>query len=319
MKEGHKIHMNIKNMIILLLLFVLMFGGIKLLVRLNTPDGIEKWESFLKSEENRDLDTTYEKMYNRENTYQITGGKLYFNGEDGLYQYDYANLKEKRIFGDDVTADFQIINNTIYYTKINDNADVNDLNLVCQKLDGSGKKTLEKNILDYLCVGNEIVFCRYEGDNVNVYQYPNHKLLFSVNDSDEDLYYLGDILFCWKEYVAFQGDLDLGYISAYNLKTGAWKEYFNMCNTRDEFYYKRTDVQCIEGNIFIQGVMCDSTKSSLGGEYYVDDAPENGIWKINLVTGKKEHLTQELYHGGIYVLNNKLYGIDAGKCDLIYK
>ena len=144
------------------------------------------------------------------------------------------------------------------------------MNLVSRKLDGSEKKTLEKNILDYLCVGNEIVFCRYEGDNVNVYQYPNHKLLFSVNDSDEDLYYLGDILFCRKEYVAFQGDLDLGYISVYNLKTGEWKEYFNMCNTRDEFYYKRTDVQCIEGNIFIQGVMCDSTKSSLGGEYYTN-------------------------------------------------
>ena len=212
MKKKQNIHVNKKNMVMIVLLFVLLFGGIKLLLRLNTPNGTEMWESFLKSEEHRDLNTTYEKIYNRDNAYQIIGGKLYFNEEDGFYQYDYADSKEKRIFGDDVAADFQIINDTIYYTKINDNNNVNDLDLVCQKLDGSGKKTLEKNILDYLWVGDEIVFRRSEGDYVNVYQYPNHKLLFSVNESDKDLENLGDILFCWKEYVVFQGDLDFGYL-----------------------------------------------------------------------------------------------------------
>ena len=65
--------------------------------------------------------------------------------------------------------------------------------------------------------------------------------------------------------------------------------------------------------------MCDGTKSSIAGEYYVEDAPENGTWKINLVTGEKEHLTQKLYDGGIYVLNNRLYGVDYGVCELIYK
>ena len=65
--------------------------------------------------------------------------------------------------------------------------------------------------------------------------------------------------------------------------------------------------------LYVQGEVCDSTKSDIAGPHVVTDNKSNGIWKIDIETKQRQHISKNICAGGIYVLNNKLFGINNGK------
>lgn len=313
--------MKHKKLFLILPLVIILVGVIKLIIIINTPLGFQVLDRLLKENENHILDTTDEKKLNRENYYQIVGEKLYINQETGLTEYDYTTSKEKVLFDIYMPDTYQIINNKIYYCKMNDNDNGNDMDLICRSLDGNNKKKILKNISDFFFNGDEMIFYRYNHTGEQFYLYQEgeeHTFLFANEQYSDDGYYPVRPLFCWEDNIVFQGEYNLGYLAGYNLKTNQWKEYFNMQNTPKKLYYKKLDVQCIQNYMFVHGTMCDSTKTAIGGEYFLDDAQENGVWRINLITNERKQITQKVYSGGIYVLNGKLYGIDGGKYYLLY-
>lgn len=317
----------LKKFFVFIFLSIVLVGVIDVIQTIYTPNSYEVLERLLKRDENHTLNTTDEKKLNRENYYQIVDGKLYLNQESGLVEYDYSTKKEKVLLAiSSILNDYQIINDKIFFCKLNDCDNLNDMDLICRSLDGKKKKKILKNIAGFFFYEDEMIFYRYDenedadnGDKFYLYQGEGEPQLLFVNEEySEDGFYPAAPIFCWEGNIIFEGDLKLGYLAGYNLRTKQWQEYFNMRNTPEDRYYMQLDVQCIENYMFVHGTMCSTTKTAIAGPYYLDDAQENGVWRIDLNTNERKQITQTVYHEGIYVLNSKLYGIDNGKCYLLY-
>lgn len=82
-------------------------------------------------------------------------------------------------------------------------------------------------------------------------------------------------------------------------------------------YYRIIGIQARGDDLYVQGTVCDSRKTDIGGSYVVNDAEENGVWQVDIKTGQKEQITNTVYYGGIYILDGILYGIDNGKYEVI--
>lgn len=319
----------IKKIILGCLVGVLVVAMSEVIAILCQPLWYEVWDSYLKRDENQQLDTTQENNVNA-GGYQIVGGKLYYLDEDEehkdcLYQYDYVDSTEECLIRKKDIYDFQIVDNRIYYTvPCKDDEDVLE-NLICRDIDGK-KTKLRERIEGFVCRGKDIFYYRYGGRDENFFKLyqlmedGEDKLVLSKNVDDGP----SEFLFMYEDYVFFGGAYNEGYISAYNLQTGTWREYFNMTapvESRDnKFFYQLLDVQYADGNIFAQGYVCDSSKSNrlLTSPFYpVDDAPETGVWQINLATGEQSHIDQN-YFSEICALGGKLYGVRNGKCKLLY-
>ncbi|MDE6566150.1 MAG: hypothetical protein K2K70_00280 [Lachnospiraceae bacterium] len=323
--------MNYKNLIkkffVFLFLSIVLVGVIDVIQTIYTPNSYEVLERLLKRDENHTLNTSDEKKLNRDNYYQIVDGKLYLNQESGLVEYNYSTKKEKVLLAiSSILNDYQIINDKIYYCKMNDSDNLNDMDLICRSLDGKKKKKILKNIAGFFYCGDEMIFYRYDenvdndnGDRFYLYQEEGEPQLLFVNEEDsEDGCHPADPIFCWEGNIVFEGGGIGGYLAGYNLRTKQWQEYFNMCDTPKDRYYLQLDVQCIENYMFVHGTMCSTTKTAIAGPYYLYDAQETGVWQIDLITNERKQITQTVYHEGIYVLNGKLYGIDDGQCYLLY-
>ena len=237
------------------------------------------------------VDTSQEK--NQYLNYQIINGNLYLQKEDGLYQYNYENGEEEKILENSV-EDFMIIGDKIYYTKVNNNAieRYNCLSLFSKNIgkDNSRKKE------------NELKVYRYDIATKNC------KIIVSLSQNIINK----EMMFVIQDNIIF-GENDRSKIYSYNMRTKEWGEIFSIPLDGQDLFFYVTGVQVMNHYLYVQGEVCDSTKSDIAGPHVVTDNKSNGIWKIDIETKQRQHISKNICAGGIYVLNNKLFGINNGK------
>ena len=268
-------------------------------------------DSILKKTENSLLDTSQEK--NQYLNYQIINGNLYLQKEDGLYQYNYENGEEEKILENSM-EDFMIIGDKIYYTKVNNNAIelYNCLSLFCENIGKDNSKKLVGNIENCIFNKSFVLFCRKKENELKVYRYDiatkNCKIIVSLSQNIINK----EMMFVIQDNIIF-GENDRSKIYSYNMRTKEWGEIFSIpLDVQDLFFYV-TGVQVMNHYLYVQGEVCDSTKSDIAGPHVVTDNKSNGIWKIDIETKQRQHISKNICAGGIYVLNNKLFGINNGK------
>lgn len=268
-------------------------------------------DSLLKKTENSLLDTSQEK--NQYLNYQIINGNLYSQKEDGLYQYNYENGEEEKILENSM-EDFMIIGDKIYYTKVNNNAieRYNCLSLFCGNIGKDNSKKLVGDIENCIFNKSFALFSRKKENELNVYRYDiatkNCKIIVSLSKNIINK----EIMFVIQDNIIF-GENDRSKIYSYNMRTKEWGEIFSIPLDGQDLFFYVTGVQVMNHYLYVQGEVCDSTKSDIAGPHVVTDNKSNGIWKIDIETKQRQHISKNICAGGIYVLNNKLFGINNGK------
>lgn len=268
-------------------------------------------DSILKKTENSLLDTSQEK--NQYLNYQIINGNLYLQKEDGLYQYNYENGEEEKILENSM-EDFMIIGDKIYYTKVNNNAIelYNCLSLFCENIGKDNSKKLVGNIENCIFNKSFVLFCRKKENELKVYRYDiatkNCKIIVSLSQNIINK----EMMFVIQDNIIF-GENDRSKIYSYSMRTKEWGEIFSIPLDGQDLFFYVTGVQVMNHYLYVQGEVCDSTKSDIAGPHVVTDNKSNGIWKIDIETKQRQHISKNICAGGIYVLNNKLFGINNGK------
>ena len=84
-----------------------------------------------------------------------------------------------------------------------------------------------------------------------------------------------------------------------------------------DLYFRIHDIQINQMDLYIQGLVCNTGKSSIAGYCVEKNADENGIWKVDLETGQRKQVANKIYYGGIYILGDVLYAVDNGKYETI--
>lgn len=318
----------VKRIILILLIgivLLILLIGIKLYLAFIEPDTGEILKTLLIEPQNQKLDTSEEKT--KDIPFQITGEILYYLEESsGIFQYDYRTKETKKIIKSDISTNFKVIDGKIYDLKINDKRleeegqNINDI-IFRDLKDKNIKRTLIKYVSDCIFYKDSIIFSRYEGEEENIYQYylgqSKYKKILSIPGDSENEKYPGELKYMLNDYIVFaEGNMG-GWLSVYNLKTRQWRPCFKIDFKEEQMYFWFLDIQAIGDFVYIQGQVCDSTRSALAGPYVVENAEENGIWEVNIKTGEQKHLTETVYHGGIYVLDHKLYGINDGKYEKV--
>ena len=120
------------------------------------------------------------------------------------------------------------------------------------------------------------------------------------------------MMFVIQDNIIF-GENDRSKIYSYNMRTKEWGEIFSIPLDGQDLFFYVTGVQVMNHYLYVQGEVCDSTKSDIAGPHVVTDNKSNGIWKIDIETKQRQHISKNICAGGIYVLNNKVFGINNGK------
>ncbi len=307
---------NVKSII-----FIGLLLGIGIIcLSINLFNHKETLHSLLKKEENSILNTTEEK--NGEIPYQIVDGILYY-GDEGFCQYKYSTKESKILRKGFMPKDFLIVGKKVYCTEINNSSEEgNDWDIISRSLENlDAKEVLIERVSDYVFTLDSVIFLRYEGDKRNVYKYVMDEStctkVVSISDELSEDKRLQELKFAIGSFLVFLGETSNGYIIVYDMETKLWNTYFFIDFCEKNLFYKILDVQAANGNIYIQGVVCDRNKSSIAGPYVVKKAKENGTWQVDIRTGEMKKITNNVYYEGIYILNNSLYGIDSRKCEVI--
>lgn len=299
--------------------------GIKLYLAFIEPDSNEILKILLTEPENQNLNTSEEKT--KDIPFQITEGILYYiDKSSGIFLYDYRTKETKKIIKSDIPTNFKIIDEKIYYSEINDKRleeeGQNIKDIIYRDFNDKYKKhTLIKYVSDCIFYKDSILFSRYEGEEENIYRYylsqSKYKKILSIPGDSKNEKYPGELKYMLSDYLVFAGGNMGGYLSVYNLKTKQWKPCFKIDFKEEELYFWIIGIQAVDDSVYIQGMVCDSTKSALAGPYVVKSVEENGIWEVNIKTGEQKQLKKTLYHGGIYVLDHTLYEIADGEYEKV--
>ena len=244
-------------------------------------------DSLLKKTENSLLDTSQEK--NQYLNYQIINGNLYSQKEDGLYQYNYENGEEEKILENSM-EDFMIIGDKIYYTKVNNNAieRYNCLSLFCGNIGKDNSKKLVGDIENCIFNKSFALFSRKKENELNVYRYDiatkNCKIFVSLSKKIINK----EMMFVIQDNIIF-GEYERSKIYSYNMRTKEWGEIFSIPLDGQDLFFYVTGVQVMNHYLYVQGEVCDSTKSDIAGPHVVTDKKSNGIWKIDIETKQRQH------------------------------
>ena len=226
---------------------------------------------------------------------------------------DYENGEEEKILENSV-EDFMIIGDKIYYTKVNNNAieRYNCLSLFCKNIGKDNSKKLVGDIENCIFNKSFALFCRKKENELKVYRYDiatkNCKIIVSLSQNIINK----EMMFVIQDNIIF-GENDRSKIYSYNMRTKEWGEIFSIPLDGQDLFFYVTGVQVMNHYLYVQGEVCDSTKSDIAGPHVVTDNKSNGIWKIDIETKQRQHISKNICAGGIYVLNNKLFGINNGK------
>lgn len=283
-----------------------------------TKDEEEVLADLLTKPEYMTLDTTREK--GGYCPYQIQNGILYLNGQNGFCQYDFARKEWKTLWTGDV-YDYLVVGDAVYCMEFADDSGTENMwNIISRNLNNlQEKKVLIENVFDCVFAKGYIYYSCFD-ENVtqrNIYQYDTNTLksreLFSfdlqadeVDKNGVEVDENGEMIFASGQYFGFENGND---ICLYNKELCQWN-CFRMNFEKNNLYFWIHDIQENETSLYIQGMVCDATKSAIAGPYVEKDAPENGIWKVDIKTGGRKQIANKIYYGGIYILNDVLYGID---------
>ena len=182
------------------------------------------------------------------------------------------------------------------------------------------KKVLVPHVCDFVNHGDDIYYSRYEEDARSVYKYEkkyNPQILSTDAFDDDGLDILGDLKYSYGDNVVFVGDNGEIVISVYDCEKEQWNKFSLFQFENSDYYFRRWTVNAHDDYLYIEGIVCDRTKSSLAGPYEVKKAKENGIWRINIRTGEKEQISTSAKYRGMYMLDGSLYGMYQGKVEKI--
>lgn len=306
--------------ILLVIIVLVIIGGVKIYHLFTTPDYFEVLLGLLEEPQNERLNTTGEKT--GFTPYQILDGNLYYE-KDSLYQYNYNSKQRKKLWDGEVMG-FKIMKDKVFYAEWQKNRneyDHNFWNIECRDLGDLHKEQVAEGVSDWVFSGESVFFSRMERNIRRIWQYDINSrqckeiVAFNIFDQNEESEQ-GEMELVIDQNIIFK-DTGGAYLRLYNMQTGKWNKFFCVDFQKKELYYRIIGIQAKGDDLYVQGTVCDSKKSDLGGSYVVSDAEENGIWRVDINTGKKEQLTNTVYYGGIYMLDGILYGIDNGKYEMI--
>ena len=262
--------------------------------------------------ENVSLDTTSQK--NRYCYYQIVDGILYLDGKDGFCQYDFVKEEWKTIWSGEVN-NYKIVGRNVFCME--PAGDSEELwNVLSRNLDNfNEKKVLIEKVFDCVFCEGCIYYSRFDENSEKRYicQFDTNtsksRTIFCIDSQVDDEIRYGEMVAASKNYFLF---CEAGGVWIYNRKAGQWNR-FRMNFNETNLYFWIHDIQINQTDLYIQGLVCNTEKSSIAGYYVEENAAENGIWKVNLETGQRKQVVNNIYYGGIYILGDVLYAVDDGK------
>lgn len=305
--------------ILLVFVLLLLIGGIKIYQFFTMPNPFEVLIGLLEEPQNKKLNTTEEKT--GFTPYQILDGNLYYE-KDGLCQYNYESNKRKKLWDEDI-YEFKIMKGKIYYAKMRKDRDNNDHNfcsIECRDLENLHKEQVVEGVTDWVFSGESIFFSHMIGNKRYIQQYDistqqcKEIVAFNIFDQDGESKQ-GEMELVIDQNIIFE-DTGGRYLILYNMQTKKWNKLFQFQFQEKELYYRITGIQVRGDDLYVQGTVCDSRINDLGGSRVVNDAEENGVWRVDIKTGQKEQVTNTVYCW-IYILDGILYGIDYGKYEVI--
>lgn len=110
------------------------------------------------------------------------------------------------------------------------------------------------------------------------------------------------------KYIFFSNRAIGGGIYTVDESTGEVRKVFSIEN-EGSVYCKLAGVKCAKDKVHIWGIACDSAKSTLGGQYYMEDSTKTGVWQVNLTDFKAERILDEFYDE-MCILQGELYGVE---------
>lgn len=254
-----------------------------------------EWVQYVRS--NSISDTSNDKQQNISQPFQIYKGKMYINDIDLFKQIDLKEGVVKTIknkLGDS----FFIKNDYIYFLDSQEEPQIS----YCKLTDGKRISRYWNKIDSMLWTQNELIGLRvedntsmilkYDGEEERtILTYPTNLNVNQLVGFYEDTYYL------------------LGVNKLYKVSKAVPKlsEIFSIKES-DPYSFMILEVRYIDGHIFVLGTVIDTSSSSLGGLFYVEDAESTGVWDISLSNLKKKKISDTLFDN-LYVYNNCLYGI----------
>ena len=274
--------------------------------------------NILTKPENASLDTTRQK--NEYCSYQIVDGILYLDGKDGFCQYDFAEKEWKTIWSGEVN-NYKIVGRNIFCMEPADDSEELELwNVLSRNLDNfTEKKVLIEKVFD--CVFDEecIYYSCFDenSDKRYICQFDTNtsksRTIFCIDSQADDEIKYGKMVAASEKYFVF---CENGGVWTYNREVGQW-DCFKVDFNEPDLYFRIHDIQINQMDLYIQGLVCNTGKSSIAGYYVEKNADENGIWKVDLETGQRKQVANKIYYGGIYILGDVLYAVDNGKYETI--
>mgnify|MGYP000102387113 CR=1 FL=1 len=259
--------------------------------------------------ENGVTDTTEEKGMNISETFQVYKNRLYCNLEKGFGFVDLKTGKRENLTSEYI-YNFVICDELIYYLDTRRAVDC----LVCKNLkDVAGKEWLRvlRDIESYIFINKEVIALRELEDKHVIIKYGedgSEQVLLEFGVDVMEQYEAQLCGYYEGKYIFFSNRAIGGGVYMIDESTGEVRKVFSIEN-EGSVYCKLAGVKCAKDKVYIWGIACDSAKSTLGGQYYMENSTKTGVWQVNLTDFKAERILDEFYDE-MCILQGELYGVE---------
>ena len=273
----------------------------------------KKWIRFLKSQENAQIDTTYEKKSNKEINYQITNGKLYYfdksilDTEYHFFVYDYqyrTNIELPFV----PSYNFCVIDNYIYYEVFENQKKCIKYRILSMP---EHDYCLKEGVGDWIFDNEDIIYSTKEDNCVNFFHlsiyYRDVEGEIEAMELSSDENYGWDMRYCFNGLIVFESCYSSN-LKCYDKKSKVWKEISYIPSATEPYYFGVKKQQYVGNYVVFCGTMMDSTRTAIAGTYELKNEPQNGVWVLDITSGKTTHI-QTGYIYNLYVLNGEIYGM----------
>lgn len=252
-------------------------------------------------------DTTEEKGINISETFQVYKNRLYCNSGNGFGFVDLETGKREELTTEYI-YDFVICDELIYYLDMNKAID----RLVCKNLnDVAGKEQLRvlRDVDSYFFMNKEAIALRNTEDKHVIIKWGEDGSKQVLLEFGVDVIEAYDVQLCGYyegKYILFSNRAIGGGIYTVDGNTGEVRKVFSI-EEEGSVYCKLDGVRCTKDKVYIWGLAFDSTRSTLGGQYSIEDSDKTGVWQVNLTDYKAERISDEFYDE-MCILQGELYG-----------
>lgn len=259
--------------------------------------------------EKRIADTTEEKGMNISETFQVYKNRLYCNSEEGFGFTDLETGKRENLTTEYI-YDFVICDELIYYLDTSKAID----RLVCKNLNDVAKKEQLRVLRDvdsYFFMNKEAIALRNTEDKHVIIKWGEDGSKQVLLEFGVDVIEAYDVQLCGYyegKYILFSNRAIGGGIYTVDGNTGEVRKVFSI-EEEGSVYCKLDGVRCTKDKVYIWGLAFDSTRSTLGGQYSIEDSDKTGVWQVNLTDYKAERISNEFYDE-MYILQGELNGVE---------